>query len=196
MGSYRRKIWCFCMNKKDHLSLVIWGCVLTCRSRLMGGARDDACRIMWASMEQPVERQKCVVGYMGVWTSMELFIFFKRKPRQSGYQLLLMNACCNLNTERPVSHPAAIQRKSLHSLTMTLWIQDELCNPRRQNIHFCETRHTRGLVGCSGGKNSELTLTSWRTSSSFGIIESSNTLSLQDTYGGRRRRGGQEEKWD
>lgn len=53
--------------------------------------------------EQPVERQKCALQYMGVRASASELFFFKL--RQSRYQRLLMNVCCNLNTGQSfVSH--------------------------------------------------------------------------------------------
>lgn len=44
---------------KAHYNVIF--CVLTFCSRLMGGATDDACLFMCVSVEQPVERQKCVL---------------------------------------------------------------------------------------------------------------------------------------
>lgn len=41
-----------------------------------GRGEDDACLIMWVSMEQPVERQKCVVQYTGCVRD----LLFKGKP--------------------------------------------------------------------------------------------------------------------
>lgn len=114
----------FCMCEKDHLNLLIWFCALTCCSRLMGGARDDACLIMWVSMEQPVEQQKCVVRYMGVRTERGAGFIFNCKLRQSGYQWLLMNACCNLNTEWRASESLCS-----HSIKISTFFDSDVVNP-------------------------------------------------------------------